>query len=44
MEPIQCEAGILIPPEGYLREVAEICARERVLLLDGEQLVGCRQE
>ena len=24
-EPIQCEAGILIPPDGYLRDVAEIC-------------------
>src|SRR5258707_1277625 len=24
-EPIQCEAGILIPPEGYLRDVAAIC-------------------
>ena len=30
-EPIQCEAGILIPPDGYLRDVAEICRRERVL-------------
>ena len=39
-EPIQCEAGILIPPEGYLREVAEICARERVLLAADEIQTG----
>ena len=40
VEPIQCEAGILIPPEGYLREVAEICARERVLLVADEIQTG----
>ena len=40
MEPIQCEAGILIPREGYLRDVAEICARERVLLVADEIQTG----
>jgi ornithine--oxo-acid transaminase len=35
-EPIQCEAGILLPPDGYLRDVAEICRRERVLLMADE--------
>jgi ornithine--oxo-acid transaminase len=40
MEPIQCEAGILIPPEGYLRQVAELCARERVLLVADEIQTG----
>lgn len=39
-EPIQCEAGILIPPEGYLHDVAEICARERVLLVADEIQTG----
>ncbi|MGO9093615.1 MAG: ornithine--oxo-acid transaminase [Bryobacteraceae bacterium] len=39
-EPIQCEAGILIPPEGYLRDVAEICARERVLTVADEIQTG----
>jgi ornithine--oxo-acid transaminase len=39
-EPIQCEAGILIPPDGYLREVAEICRRERVLMVADEIQTG----
>src|SRR5208283_4208334 len=39
-EPIQCEAGILIPPDGYLRGVAEICARERVLTVADEIQTG----
>jgi ornithine--oxo-acid transaminase len=32
-EPIQGEAGIVIPPDGYLREVAAICRENRVLLM-----------
>ena len=39
-EPIQCEAGILIPPDGYLRDVAEICERERVLMAADEIQTG----
>jgi ornithine--oxo-acid transaminase len=33
VEPIQGEAGIIIPPEGYLREAAEACREHRVLLM-----------
>jgi ornithine--oxo-acid transaminase len=40
IEPIQCEAGILIPPEGYLRQAAELCARERVLFVADEIQTG----
>jgi ornithine--oxo-acid transaminase len=40
IEPIQCEAGILIPPDGYLRQVADLCARERVLLIADEIQTG----
>jgi ornithine--oxo-acid transaminase len=40
VEPIQCEAGILIPPAGYLQDAAEICARERVLLVADEIQTG----
>ncbi|HEY4360199.1 MAG TPA: ornithine--oxo-acid transaminase [Bryobacteraceae bacterium] len=35
-EPIQCEAGILLPPDGFLRDVREICRRERVLMMADE--------
>jgi ornithine--oxo-acid transaminase len=33
VEPIQGEAGIVIPPDGFLREAAEICRKNRVLLM-----------
>ena len=33
VEPIQGEAGIVIPPEGYLREVAALCEQNQVLLM-----------
>lgn len=36
VEPIQGEAGILIPPVGFLREAAEICRQNRVLLMTDE--------
>jgi ornithine--oxo-acid transaminase len=39
-EPIQCEAGILIPPDGYLQDVEEICRRERVLMAADEIQTG----
>ncbi len=36
LEPIQCEAGILIPPDGYLRAVSELCRRNNVLFIADE--------
>ena len=36
VEPIQGEAGILIPPDGFLREAAEICHARNVLLMCDE--------
>ena len=36
VEPIQGEAGIVIPPAGYLREAAAICRENRVLLMCDE--------
>jgi ornithine--oxo-acid transaminase len=36
VEPIQGDAGILIPPKGYLKEAAEICRANRVLLMVDE--------
>lgn len=32
VEPIQGEAGIIIPPQGFLKRAAEICRQNRVLL------------
>jgi ornithine--oxo-acid transaminase len=36
VEPIQGEAGIIIPPAGYLREAESICRQNRVLLMCDE--------
>lgn len=36
LEPIQGEAGVIIPPDGFLREAAEICRENRVLFLADE--------
>ncbi len=36
VEPIQGEAGVIVPPEGYLRAVAEICKENNVLLIADE--------
>ena len=36
VEPIQGEAGIMIPPAGFLKQAAEICDRQRVLLMADE--------
>ncbi len=36
VEPIQGEAGIVIPPDGFLRDAAEICRQNRVLLMVDE--------
>ena len=36
VEPIQGEAGIIVPPEGYLRKAAEICSENNVLLMVDE--------
>lgn len=40
VEPIQGEAGIVLPPAGYLRRVREICTRHNVLLICDEVQTG----
>ncbi len=35
-EPIQGEAGVVIPPDGYLQDAAAICRESRVLLMVDE--------
>ena len=36
VEPIQGEAGIIVPPDGYLPRLREICTRRNVLLIADE--------
>jgi ornithine--oxo-acid transaminase len=40
IEPIQGEAGIVVPPEGYLRELRAICDRRNVMLILDEVQSG----
>lgn len=36
LEPIQGEAGVIIPPRGYLQAVRELCTRHHVLFIADE--------
>ncbi len=40
IEPIQGEAGVRIPPQGYLREARRLCTERNVLLLADEIQAG----
>jgi ornithine--oxo-acid transaminase len=40
VEPIQAEAGILIPPEGYLKDAKELCEKHNVLFIADEIQTG----
>jgi ornithine--oxo-acid transaminase len=40
LEPIQCEAGILMPPPGFLREAAALCRKRGVLFIADEVQTG----
>lgn len=40
VEPIQGEAGVVVPDEGYLRGVREICSRYNVLFIADEIQTG----
>jgi ornithine--oxo-acid transaminase len=40
VEPIQGEAGVIIPPAGYFKSVREICTRNNVILILDEIQTG----
>lgn len=40
LEPIQGEAGVIVPPEGYLARVRELCTEHRVALCLDEVQTG----
>lgn len=40
LEPIQGEAGVIVPPAGYLKKVAEICGKHNVLFMADEIQTG----
>jgi ornithine--oxo-acid transaminase len=40
VEPIQGEAGIIIPPDGYLRKARQICEQNNVLFIADEIQTG----
>ncbi len=43
VEPIQAENGIIVPPDGYLKQLREICTKHNVLFIVDEVQTGlCR--
>ena len=40
IEPIQGEAGIILPPPGFFAELRQWCTRHRILLIDDEVQAG----
>jgi ornithine--oxo-acid transaminase len=40
IEPIQGEAGVVVPPDGYLKRVRELCTKNNVLMMADEIQTG----
>jgi beta-alanine--pyruvate transaminase len=42
VEPVAGSAGVIVPPEGYLQRLREICDRHAILLIFDEVITGFR--
>ncbi len=40
LEPIQGEGGVIVPPDGYLRKIRELCTKNNVLFIADEIQTG----
>jgi len=40
VEPVQGAGGVIVPPDGYLRELRELCRRHEILFVADEVITG----
>ena len=40
MEPVQGSTGVIVPPDGYLQKIREICTKHSILLIFDEVITG----
>ena len=40
VEPIQGEAGVIVPPPGYLKQIRELCSKNNILMIADEIQTG----
>ena len=40
VEPVACSTGVLVPPKGYLKRLAALCAKHDILLIFDEVITG----
>jgi beta-alanine--pyruvate transaminase len=40
LEPVQGSTGVIVPPEGYLQKIREICTKHDILLIFDEVITG----
>ncbi|TGT57835.1 aminotransferase class III-fold pyridoxal phosphate-dependent enzyme, partial [Mesorhizobium sp. M2E.F.Ca.ET.166.01.1.1] len=39
-EPVQASGGVIVPPDGYLRRIREICRENDILYISDEVVTG----
>ncbi|HVT54058.1 MAG TPA: aminotransferase class III-fold pyridoxal phosphate-dependent enzyme, partial [Dongiaceae bacterium] len=40
VEPVACSTGVLVPPQGYLQKLRDICTKHGILLIFDEVITG----